>query len=105
MKLKLESGMDYGIGPNGEKICRGAKMGRRNTLPQDLNAPIKLQMVRLKWVDGDYDQGGAYWGCTGRGMHIYCAFAEGVQVFVQSYSRTNAKELVREKLPNAKFFN
>lgn len=106
MKLQLSSGIDYGIGANGEKICRGAKMGRPNILPPDLNAPIKLRMEKLKWVDGDYDIAGCYWG-GGSGDFIYCAWADNVQIFVRAKSRKEAKELVRVwvELPNATFFN
>jgi len=96
--------MDYGIGANGEKICRGAQMGRPNILPQDIKAAIKLQMVRLKWIDGDFDAGGAYFG-GGRGDFIYCAYAAGVQIFVRSANRNDAKAEIRAFLPNARFFN
>jgi hypothetical protein len=88
----------------------GAQMGRPNTLPfqyMGTNAlPIKLQMERLQWVDGDYDQNGCYWGYT-NGTDIYCAWnseAEA-QVFVRASNRQNAKELVREHFPKARFFN
>src|ERR1035441_2568759 len=60
---------------NLSKACssRGADMGRPNRLPSDILAPIKLRMERLKWVDGDYDAGGSYWG-GGSGDFIYCAW-------------------------------
>ena len=113
--LKLESGMDYGEGPNGEKICRGAKMGRPDIIPVGLNEkdaePVRLHLERLKWVDGDYDQGGAYWGCPGRGMYVYCAWGKWsdnlvfVQVFVRAIGRKDAKIAVWEKIPLAKFFH
>lgn len=96
--------------PNGSSKY-GARMGRRNVLPLDINTPIKLQMERLKWVDGDYDQGGAYWG-GGSGDNVYCAFAYApasidfsTAIFVRAKSRIEAKELVREYLPNCRFFN
>lgn len=54
-KLKLKQGCSL----------IGAQMGRRNELPDDVSAPIKLQMERLRWIDGDYDHGGAYWGRNG----------------------------------------
>jgi len=111
--LKLESGIDYFTDDNGNKVCKGAKMGRPNRLPQDVTAPIKLRMERLKWVDQDYDQGGAYFG-GGNGDYIYCAWCVPqtpshplplVQVFVRAISRKDAKSLVRAKLPKARFFN
>lgn len=107
---------------------RGAQLGRRNRLPDNLNTPIKLQMECLKWVDGDYDQWGAYWGRTWlpdssikttRGVYmtsldVYCAFGfaseenlpamQEVKVFVRAIDRKLAKETVRKLLPNATFY-
>lgn len=116
MKLQLSSGMDYGIGANGKKICRGAKMGRPNILPPDLHAPIKLRMERLKWVDHDYDKGGAYWGYNGTN-DVYCAHDTNkggpnfhhdntpvTYIFVRALGRDSAKNEVRAFLPKATFF-
>ena len=88
----------------------GAEIGRPNVLPfqyMGTNAlPIKLQMQKLRWVDGDYDQNGAYWG-GGNGDSIYCAWNDEAeaQVFVRAHSRIEAKELVWEHFPKARFFN
>jgi hypothetical protein len=90
----------------------GAQMGRRNILPADTDAKIKLKMEKLKWVDGDYDMGGAYWG-GGGGNNIYCAYAYinepvdydfGTLIFVRAYDRNEAKKLIREMLPQATFW-
>ena len=35
-KLKLSNGMDYGLDSNGNKVCRGARMGRANKLPDTM---------------------------------------------------------------------
>jgi hypothetical protein len=98
---------------------RGAQMGRRNQLPIDTNAPIRLHLQCLQLVDGDYDRSGAYWGYT-QGTVIYCAFAPGtvpvkapnygtvgageVQLFTRQKSREAAKAAVRTLLPNATFY-
>jgi hypothetical protein len=114
MKLKLSNGLDYGEGPDGKRVCRGALMGRPNRLPQDVNAPIKLRMERLKWVDQDYDAGGAYFG-GGNGDFIYCAWGTPlneitgnpfppVQIFVRAKTRAEAKGKVKEILPLVRFF-
>ena len=103
MKLQLSSGMDYGIGANGEKICRGAKMGRPNILPLDINAPIKLRLEKLRLVDGDYDVEGCYWGGSA-GSFIYCAWLPTIQIFVRAKNREAAKQLVKEELYNVTFF-
>lgn len=104
----LANGMDYGYGDDGSRHCRGAKMGRRDTLPEDLNVPVNLHFVRLPWVDGDYDPGGAYWGRGLGNENIYWAFGlgefHGVEIFVRAPNHTVAKEAVRQKLPNATFF-
>lgn len=90
-------------------------MGRRNSVPPDrFTIAPKLRLVRLKWVDGDYDQGGAYWGNSG-GTAIYQARGEHplptdpqdevCEVFVRASSRTAAKAKVREFFPKATFHN
>lgn len=84
----------------------GAPMGRRDTIPDDPQFPIRLSLVRLSWVDYDYDQGGAYWG-GGTGEHIYRAVGDAedvvAEVFVRAKSREAAKSLIRQKLPAASF--
>lgn len=95
-------------------------MGRRNVLLADLGniyvgaaAKVKLRMEKLRWVSGDYDQWGAYWGggpqrdAEGNYYweHIYCAWNEsGLRVFVRARSRDAAKLLVLEDLPGATFY-
>lgn len=77
-------------------------------MPENRNGEVTLPIERLKWVDGDYDQGGAYWGNSG-GTSIYRARGdmEGedstVELFVRAASLADAKELILAKLPNAKF--
>lgn len=82
-------------------------MGRPNRLPDDTDETVKLQMVQLRWVDGDYDEGGAYWG-GGSGDHVYYAKGDAsdvvVEVYVRAKSRKQAKAEVRELLPNARFY-
>lgn len=93
---------------------RGADMGRPNLLPLDILSPVKLHLERLKWVDQDYDQGGAYFG-GGLGDFIYCAWGTPlneisgnpfppVQIFVRAKTRVEAKQAVREILSNATFY-
>jgi len=79
-----------------EKLsCRyGAQMGRRNNIPEDMTTVGKLHLVRLKWIDGDYDEGYCYWG-GGIGDNIYWAYgetaSEQVEIFVRAKSRNEAK--------------
>jgi hypothetical protein len=89
----------------------GAPMGRCNMLPDDPTLPCKLNLVCLRWVDGDYDEGGAYWGGPVNNdpiTHIYWAYGDAgevtAQVFVRASNRQEAKTKVLEKLPKAKFY-
>lgn len=93
-KLVLENACSY----------RGADMGMPNKMPADMSKPIKLNLQRLKWVDGDYIENGAYFG-GGMGDYIYCAFSENVQYFVRAKTHNDAKALVIEAIPKAKFYN
>ena len=84
---------------------RGAAMGRQNQWQGNPEEPLYIQ--RLEMVDGDYDTGGAYWGCgspeTG---WIYCAFTdpettqedEPVMIFVRAKNVEEAKQLVDDIL-------
>lgn len=94
--------------PNGSSK-RGAQMGRVNQLPNNIKAPVKLRLTRLRWVSGDYDQFGAYWG-GGSNDYVFCAWGQwgipfkDVFVFVRATDREDAKEKVKLSLPNAKFY-
>lgn len=105
---KLPSGATGFINDKGQWQCTGSQMGRRDTLPENRHGEITLQIERLKWVDGDYDQGGAYWGNSG-GTSIYRARGdmEGedstVELFVRATCLADAKRTIVRTLPNAKF--
>jgi hypothetical protein len=82
----------------------GAPLGRPNIIPAD-RLIGKLYLGKLKWVDWDYDEGGAYWGCTGRGLNMYRATGETatnpiepVEIFVRALNRKEAKEKVTDIL-------
>lgn len=110
-KLKLPNGLKYGYGPDGRRVCLGARMGRCNLLPDDLDTPCKLSLVKLAIDSGGYDEGGAYWGHASNGARIYWAHRapsaglSEINVFVWAPSRTVARELVSLILPQAKFYN
>ena len=97
-------------------------MGRRNTLPADLpvgdwQPGTKLRLVRLPFVDGCYDHGGAYWGSLAN-LYIATEGAKcysptlpgfeivpcGVTVFVRGNRRHEAKQAVKALVPDAKFY-
>lgn len=76
--------------------CRfGAPMGRRDYGDIENCPKFSLNVFLVKMVDGDYDDGGAYWG--GGGTPLYCVrTVEGVkeefevQHFVRARSRLEA---------------
>ena len=84
---------------------RGADMGRRDWgLIEHHERPMMMYLQRVRFIDGDYDLGGAYWG--GGGDPLFCAWAEDdeARVFVRAKDRGAAKLEVKRYFPNAKFF-
>jgi len=96
----LENGATYCEGSDGERICTGSMMGRRNIIPDDYDGE-KLHLRRVPFVDSCYDQGGAYWGGP---ANLYCAWCETeteqMQVFVRADNRDDAKEAVADRCPD-----
>lgn len=92
----------------------GAPMGRGSYWPGcawngDKAVPcmtIKLYLHRLPFVDGCYDQGGAYWGSP---ADVYRAIdeADTFCIYLRARNRKEAKEQLRDKFPefNLTFFN
>lgn len=67
------------------------------------SSPVTFQLMRLRWVDGDYDDGGAYWG-SGRGEHIYRAYSShGVDLYKRAKSFQDAEAQIRKQYPLATF--
>lgn len=91
----------------------GAPMGRMKRLPSDEEPTAfaeRMYLRPLRWVDWDYDEGGAYWGRgTVPGERIWWAYSLSdewgeVQVFVRATDRERAKGEVRIWLPLARFY-
>lgn len=91
----------------------GAQMGRQDNVV-DRDFPVEFEVERLQWVDGDYDQGGAYWGRTfddprtRSGSDFIFRFegesADAVEtMYVRAKSMTEAKAAVVATYPNATF--
>lgn len=110
---RLPSGARFCTLPDGSRHCTGSQMGRPDHLPA-LPFSGKFRLVRLRWVSGDYDEGGAYWGNSG-GTSIYRALADDEcalrydetgrpEVFTRAANREQAKAKVRELIPGATFY-
>lgn len=80
---------------------RGAAMGRRDLLPADAKAPIRLHLSKVRLSDG-YDRLGTYWG---DGTQLWWAHDRecDVEVFVRAADRQRAAGRVRQILPAATF--
>jgi hypothetical protein len=76
----------------------GAPMGRPDFCH---NAEAEVHLFRVRMVDGDYDDGGAYWG-GGDGPALYCARdTEGeVQTFVRAANILDAVSVLRASYPD-----
>lgn len=80
----------------------GAPMGRGYAMKNDT---AKVHLFRVKMVDGDYDDGGAYWGGP-PSEPLFCARDDDgeVQVFVRADSRESAKADLQEQFPELRFY-
>lgn len=102
----LRDGATYFTNEHGDRVCTGSQMGRCNLLPDDRAQPIKLRLYRLRFVDGDYDQAGAYWGGPATVWRAVGYDRDGdlVECFVRALDRVDAKSAVRSILPCAAFY-
>ena len=85
---------------------RGAPMGRCDWgLAEHREHHMVMYLQRVRFIDGAYDLGGAYWGGY-PSEPLFCAWAEDIEarVFVRAKDRRAAKLKVYEHFPNAKFF-
>ena len=94
----------------------GAPMGRPDIsdyLRGEEDIPRRFRVERIRWTDGGYDQGGAYWGS---GLPVYLAVFNGLtlppgetepteEYIRRSYrarNRAEAIRMLREEFPNAR---
>lgn len=88
----------------------GAPMGRRDSIPADASTVRALSLSFVPFVDGDYDQGGAYWGGGASTLPLFCAWGEtedgeAVHVFTRAASYASAATFARVAFPNATVTN
>lgn len=81
----------------------GASMGRSGNAV-DTEFPVVFEIERLEWVDGAYDQAGAYWGRSDND-YIYRAVGESAdaveEMFIRAKTLSEAKATLIETYPNA----
>lgn len=103
----------YDPGGWGGNPRRGAAMGRATIINVDkpLEWNGRLYLSKLRMVDeGAYDNLGTYFGANigGIGDLWWCAhhddYAGDIDFVVRAQNREQAKALVRQELPNARFF-
>jgi hypothetical protein len=123
-KLTLIHGATGFINDKGQWTCTGSQMGRSDSFhPGNYDdAPAKLRLIRLPFVDGCYDSAGCYWGGP---ANVWCAFGGEHSVrtgkrgfaqveyqydvyeymlFVRAGSRDMAKRFILADHPSAIFF-
>lgn len=69
---------------------RGAPMGRSSYGSPDDCPPRSVRLFRVRFIGGDYDDGGAYWGGGPDTLPLYCATGPGYCDFARSRSRALA---------------
>lgn len=118
------------IPPLSQMNCsRGAPMGRCSCCEMGAEDVRRVYLRRVPFVDGAYDQGGAYWGAPANLWRAYAEVeaAEDEQVdeadrinvfdqptragdilvfeqFLRANSRDEAKESLRQQFPNITFY-
>lgn len=85
----------------------GAPMGRSSHIPEIGASPVNLFVQKLEWVDGDYDQGGAYWGAGTSLGDVWWAHGDFgddiVHAFVRGRRLLDAKQAILRLVPTALF--
>lgn len=81
------------------KAKYGAPMGRPTSY-DDLEATVIL--FRVRFVDGDYDVGGVYWGGGKDSQPLYAAIGDDFQHFLRADSLAEAKQELLEEYPDLK---
>jgi len=75
---------------------RGAPMGR-STYGTPEDCPDKsINLFKVNFIDGDYDDGGAYWGGGLGAGYLYCArYGNIYRNFTRANSREHAARIMR----------
>lgn len=100
---QLPDGHHWFTNAQGERVCAGAMMGRRDSDLSNNDGedpyPWRMHLVRMKMSPcGAYDNGGAYWGVGDRRIGwMYIAFNDDrypaipeIRLFVRAIDRRSA---------------
>ena len=83
----------------------GSSMGRGSDWPERDAEPRRVKVWKIRINSQGYDDGGAYWGI---GSPLYCCEFEDDEFvrtqYVRARHRDAAKEIVRQTIPNARFY-
>ena len=85
----------------------GAPMGRSDNRTE-LEFSVRFHLRRMRWVSGDYDEGGAYWGRSMGAADMWHAWGdaseEEQEMFLRAWTREEAKRAIQDRFPNATFY-
>lgn len=76
----------------------GAPMGRRSSV----SIEGKCHLQQVKFYDGDYDKGGAYWG-SGTAP-LFCVWNDEDAIYIRANNREAAKRSLKEEYPHCSFY-
>jgi hypothetical protein len=79
---------------------RGAPMGRSSYGEASRCPDSSVFLFKVHFVDGDYDDGGAYWGGGIGGGILYCARGPEYRAFARAHGRAHAARMLG--IPGAK---
>jgi len=113
LQPRLSDGLRYAY-IDGEKICVGARMGRRDWTP-DIDGldggdhvwnEVRFRLYKMQMSPcGAYDKGGAYWGAGNANIGwMYRAYTDVYEIYVRARSRRTAKEKIQKQYPKIRFF-
>lgn len=75
---------------------RGAPLGRSSYGKAEDCQDRSIALFRVRFVDGDYDDGGAYWGGGIESGPLYCArFGDTYRAFIRARNRIEAASRLR----------
>lgn len=78
----------------------GAPMGRRSSV----SIEGKCHLQQVKFYDGDYDKGGAYWGGGRYTAPLFCAWNNEDAIYIRANNRAAAKQALKEEYPHCSFY-